>query len=115
MGAQAQYFKITGEVECNQPGEGVINVVFPVFFTEKPRFSYGVELMPGQPIAAGQFPRCTATVIQWGQRGREDGSFVYSGASFSISVDGPDGQVLIVQWHMEGMGLRGPIPEGSDI
>lgn len=110
MDAQAQYFKVTGEIECDGPGEGVTNITFPVFFTEKPRFSFGLELLPGQPVLAGQFPVCSATVIRWGQRGRDDGSFVYSGAALSISTDGPDGQVIIVQWHMEGMGLRGPVP-----
>lgn len=107
---QAQYLKVTGEVECDQPGEGVINVLFPVYFTEKPRFSYGLELLPGQALVAGQFPRCSATVMRWGQRGRDDGSFVYSGAALSISTEGPTGQVLVVQWHMEGMALSGPVP-----
>lgn len=107
---ESQYFKVTGEIECDGPGEGVTNIVFPIYFTEKPRFSFGLELIPGQPIAAGRFPRCSATVIQWGQRAREDGTIVYSGAALSISIQGPTGQVLIVQWHMEGTGLRGPVP-----
>jgi hypothetical protein len=110
--AEAQYFKVSGEIEMNGSGEAVIAVSFPVYFVDKPSFSFGAELGAGEPLTAGQLPTGHLVVAQWGERQRDNGSIVYAGATFAVVTTGPATQTLILHWHMEGVGLRGPTPEG---
>lgn len=110
--AQAQYFKVSGEIEINGSGEATISVAFPVLFVDKPSFSFGAELGAGEPLAAGNLPTGSLCVAQWGEQARDDGTIIYSGATFAVVSTGPPGQTMILQWHMEGIGLRGPTPEG---
>jgi hypothetical protein len=108
--AQAQVFRVTGEIEVDGAGEATVSVAFPVLFVDKPDYSFGPELGPGQPIIAGQLPECTMTVLQWNERIRDDGTIIYAGATFGAVTYGLPTQVMIVQWHMEGVALRGPTP-----
>lgn len=111
--SEAQNFHVTGEIQCNGAGENVVSVTFPILFVVKPSYSFGPELGPGQPAIAGQLPECSMTVLQWHENVREDGSIIYAGATFGAVTYGPATQVVTVQWHMQGVGLRGPAP-GSD-
>lgn len=108
--AAAQYFKVTGEVEVSGTGEAIISVLFPVYFIDKPRLSTGHELGFAQPAVAGNLPVVTTCVLAWNQSTRNDGTIIYAGMTLGIVSDGPDGQVLNIQWHVEGVGIRGPIP-----
>lgn len=107
----AQYFVVSGEVEVDGVGNASANVIFPVLFTSKPRFHYGHELVPGQQVVLGNFPECSVTVTSWDFSVRDDGSNLYSGANFGIVTYGPTTQTMIIQWHMDGVGLRGPVPD----
>src|SRR5690348_16913053 len=110
MGNQsAQYYKVSGEIEVVGPGEAAISVLFPVLFVDKPAFSFGSALNPGSVVTIGSLPTCTVVVLVWHERVREDGSIMYVGAQFAIVTTGPSDQVMLVQWHMEGVGLRGPV------
>lgn len=109
-GAGSQYYKVTGEIQVNGTGEGAITVPFPIFFVGKPALSIGHELGPGQPYTSGNFPVCSTTVLRWEEKIRDDGTVLYAGALFGIVTSGPVGQVVIVQWHVEGIGIRNPIP-----
>lgn len=107
----AQYFKVSGEVEVVGPGEAVVDVLFPVIFTDKPAFSHGPALSDGISTTDGNLPTCSVVVLLWHERVRDDGTIVYAGAQFAIVTTGPTDQVLLVQWHVEGVGLRGPVDE----
>lgn len=111
--AQSQYFKITGEIEVTGVGEGIISVDFPVYFVEKPAFSFGPEMGPGQALTATYFPTGNLCVYQWGEQNRDDGTIVYAGATFVYVCTGTPTQAMVLQWHMEGVGLRGPSPVAS--
>lgn len=123
--AQAQYFAVTGEIEVDGVGEASANVLFPCLFTDKPRFHSGHELGPGQPVTSGSMPTAAITVLAWDQRVRDDGTVVYAGATLGIVTTGPapvtspitgvnsTAQVMVIQWHMDGVGLRGPVPDVS--
>jgi hypothetical protein len=107
----AQYFKASGEIQVNGTGEAAISVAFPIYFSDKPLLSTGFELGPGQPFVPGNLPVCSATVLRWEERVRDDGTVVFAGAVFGIVTSGPEGQVTVLQWHVEGTGLRGPVEE----
>lgn len=109
--AGAQYFKVSGEIEVDGVGETAISVSFPVLFVDKPAYSFGPELYPGQVTVIGNLPTASCTVLLWHHRVRDDGSNIYTGAQFAIVTTGPTGQAMIIQWHMEGIGLRGPVEE----
>lgn len=105
----AQYFKVSGEIEVVNPGEAAISVNFPTFFVDKPAFSFGAQLDAGQNTTLGNLPTCSIVVIAWHKSVRPDGSNIYVGAQFAIVTTGPSDQVMLVQWHMEGVGLRSPV------
>lgn len=109
--AQAQFFNVRGTVQCNGTGEAIVDILFPCLFTIKPRFYYGAELAPGGAITSGSIPTATCVVLSWDSRVRDDGTVIYSGATLGIVTTGPTGQVMKVQWHMSGTGLRGPVPD----
>ncbi len=106
--SEAQPTIVTGEIQVNGTGEGAVTVSFPVLFVNKPYFSWGSELGPGQPTVSGSFPACSMSVLQWSEQMRDDGTVIYAGATFGTVTSGPIGQVMIVQWHMEGTALTGP-------
>lgn len=110
----AQYFKVSGEIEVSDTGEAVVAVNFPVQFVAKPHYSCGAELGPGQTTTVGQLPVGNICVLKWQETVRDDGSVIYSGASFGIVTAGLTGQVMIMQWHMEGIGLRNPVPDTDE-
>jgi hypothetical protein len=112
--AGAQYFKVSGIIEVIGPGEATISISFPVLFVDKPAFSYGPEVGSGQPTTIGNLPKCSVVVIAWDERVRNDGSVIYVGVQYAILTEGPADQVLFLQWHMEGVGLRDPIDEDED-
>ncbi len=109
--AQAQPFKIHGTVDINNTGESVIALNFPVMFIEMPISAFGAFLSSGQAYLAGAFPTWSATILRWDERGREDGTVIYAGATLGVVADGVADQVLVIQWQMEGIGLRGPTPD----
>lgn len=106
----AQYFKITGEIEADGVGEAAHTVDFPCLFTDKPSFSFGPELGAGQVVVTGSLPTGSMVVLNWQESVRDDGTVIYSGATFAMVTTGPADQVMVFQWHMEGIGLRNPVP-----
>lgn len=110
----AQFMKVTGDIEVDDIGETVCTVSFPCYFSEKPFFTFGPELASGVQPVSGQLPTCHAVVTKWQETVRDDNTNIYSGATISIVTSGPAGQAMIVQWHMEGTALRGPVPNVDD-
>ncbi len=108
--AQAQIFRVNGEIQANGIGEFAVTVTFPCLFVDKPEYSFGPELGPGIPLVPTQFPECSMSVALWQTRVRDDLTVIYSGATFAIVTNGPVGQVMLIQYHMEGVALRGPTP-----
>jgi len=110
----AQHFKLSGEVEVVGVGEAGVSLTFPVIFTDKPAFSFGPALDDGQAVTVGNLPNCSVVVVGWHERVRDDGTFNYVGAQLTIVTTGPSDQVMLVQWHMEGTALRGPVDDGDE-
>lgn len=110
--AGAQDVKVTGTIQVTEPGEAVISVTFPTLYVNKPDFTFGPELGPGQALVIQSLPSACLTVVQWGEAIRDDGTVLYAGATFAVVTEGPIGQVMLIQWHMDGLALRGPSPIG---
>lgn len=109
--AGPQYEKVSGEIQMPDVGETSISVNFPVFFVDKPSFSWGAELYPGSPVEITNLPTASCVVLLWHTRVRDDGTSIYVGAQFALVATGPASQVTIFQWHVEGVALRGPVDE----
>lgn len=106
-----QWFKISGDVTVYGAGEAVVSVTFPVYFTEEPRGSFFGRLYPGSAVEAGSLPTVSVVASSWGETLRDDGTVLIGGATLAIVTTGPESQNMVVQWHMEGVGLRGPLDE----
>lgn len=110
----AQYYKVTGEIEVPGTGEATHTVQFPCLFSEKPAFSFGPELVPGVLVVRGSLPSGNMCVLKWHETIRDDGTVIFSGADFAMTMTGTADQAMIFQWHMEGIGLRGPTGEDPE-
>lgn len=110
--AEAQYFKVYGEIEVSGAGEADVRVIFPIRFSAKPIFHYGSELGYGSPtFTAGSMPTCSASILTWDFGVKPDGSFLYVGALIGVVTTGAVGQVMNIHWSVEGVGLINPAGE----
>jgi len=102
-------FKVTGLIDVEGAGEGVVAVPFPIRFIEEPGFSYGPRMGAYAPLTPGDYPTCSVVVLRYDIDVRPDvGETLYDGAEFIVVVGGPSDQVMVVQWHMEGRALVNP-------
>lgn len=106
----AQLHSYTGRLLLS--GFGVIDVAvdvnFPVSFTRKPTFTYGIELEENWTAAAGTVPTVTALIMKWIRHERLPGIHTYTGATLGAVALGTPGLVWIV-YKMEGPAFRNPI------
>lgn len=115
--SESQYYHVTCEIPIvgnEAANESIVDVTFPVYFVDKPKHSFGAEILNGQVVVAGAFPTIMPCVIQWDIRSRDDGSPVYSGATIGIVMTGQENQLGQVQFHVEGVGIRQTTSSATD-
>jgi hypothetical protein len=95
-----------GFVQAAGAGEGLVDVVFPNWYVEKPAISFGGELANQSPVA-GKFPTVSVVVTSWSTQDRNFNTY-YLGATLAVVTTGPPDQVLIVHWQAEGKALSAP-------
>ena len=100
--------RISGEFPFQGAGEGKVDVVFPVMFTEKPMFTFGAEIPDGQTIASGAYPTISACVAEWKMLERPPITRLYYGCSVLVVVGGYQSQKLLVHWNLEATALTNP-------
>lgn len=110
----AQWFHCTGEIQVFGSGAATVDVLFPTYFVEKPRPSFGAELAGGEALVEGNMPTCSVVVIEWDNRRRDDGSVVYAGATLCVVTGGPVDQSMIAHWNFEGLALVSPSEDEDD-
>ena len=105
---------ISGFREIIGSGENLVDVVFPVAFTQLPMFFYGAQLSPGSELVDGSFPVVSAVVAYWDAREPDNDLFgaplrqYYKGAQIAVTATGPETQRLILNWKFEGLALTNP-------
>lgn len=105
---QVQLTAVSGFVQVNGAGEVLQDVNFPVWFTEKPTFTFGGELMPGSPPVSGKYPTVSVVVVNWTMEQRGYGNY-YVGAKLAIVTTGDSLHQMIIHWNMEAKAIRNPI------
>ncbi len=91
-------------------GETTQTVNFPCRYIEKPAFSRGWDMPPGQRLAATTFPVADCGVYVWQfLRHPEIGIFYYDGATLAINVlNGAPDLHLMFHLTFRGKALRNP-------
>lgn len=106
--------KIHGFVELAGSGETIVDVKFPVWFTERPAISGGGELGEGAVLEEGSFPIFSAGVVKWVYEEKAGGARYYTGAQLVLVALGPADAKSIVHWQLEGKALRNPLNDLGD-
>jgi hypothetical protein len=99
---------IKGQYLVDGVGESVAPLNFPVTFIEKPIFTYGSELYPGQGVADGEFPEATAMVIDWKIVEKGPKTY-YTGATVATVLVGPSGTRIFLNYRFEGKAIANPV------
>lgn len=92
-------------------GEATHDVNFPVWFLERPLFTFGFEMATDQVLTAGKYPTLSLGVLRWAKKDYPAGVSYFSGATLVVVAGGVDGQVMLVHWQVEGKALRNPSGE----
>lgn len=92
-------------------GEAVHDVTFPVWFLERPLFTYGFEMGPDTVLVTGKYPSLSLGVHRWTMKDYPGGVSYFSGATLVVVAGGVDAQVMLVHWQVEGKALRNPTGE----
>lgn len=85
--------------------EIAVDVVFPVWFVDKPSMSFGAELLRDL-LTDGEFPTISVVVVAW-TKTKEDhvGGGYFTGARLAIVASGREGEQMIVHWQADGKAL----------
>lgn len=104
---QGSVYEVWGTVDVIKPGEGLVDVDFPVGFSEKPTISGAGELAEGMVLEDGRFPTWNVGVYKWKKTVR-DGKSYYVGATLVLVVTGSLDMNSTVHWQMKGRALVNP-------
>jgi hypothetical protein len=100
--------RLSGEIRVNGAGETKAEITFPIRFSEKPKLSFGAELLEEDPIVAGFMPYANVVVLGWITQERPPTSRLYVGARLGIITGGVHHQKMVVHWHLEGSAITYP-------
>lgn len=103
-----------GLVEVQNAGEVLVEVTFPVWFTERPFFSFGGELAEGHSPEATNFPTVSAVVNTWTKNQRGLGTY-WVGATLCLVTTGRADHRMVVHWRMEGKALANPVSPNTSM
>lgn len=102
---------VQGFIEIIGSGEALLDVNFPVWFMDKPTFTFGGEMAPDQVLTTGQYPMLSVLVHRWRMKDYPNGVSYYAGATLIIVTTGTDDQKLLGHWQAQGKALRNPTGE----
>jgi hypothetical protein len=109
MGAvTAKVHSIQGFFDVVGSGEALLDVPFPVWFMERPLFTFGGEMAPDQVLTTGAYPTLSVLVHRWRMKDHPGAKSYFTGATFIVVSGGADDQKLLVHWQMQGTALRNP-------
>lgn len=109
-----QIQRVSGRILVNGAGESIVDVTFPVTFTELPAFSFGGEMAANQALEATNLPTISAVVLHWNVIEKMSKEYYYIGASLAVVSTGVSTHQIYCHWHMEGKAFRNPLANASN-
>jgi hypothetical protein len=102
--------KATGRLLIYQPGEVIVPISFPTYFTERPTFTYGWEYDTDYLPVSQNFGGGWAAVSKWSVVNASQGFDGYfTGAEIAVKCVGTSEQQMWLHWSMEGKALQNPV------
>lgn len=104
-----------GGVKVVGIGEALAEVKFPVFFLERPTFTYGAELAEGSVLIPTEYPTLSALAYDWDIADPDKELFGqsmrrwYRGVSLAIVTTGPVGTDMYVHYQFTGRAITNPV------
>lgn len=105
--------RVQGHFTMNGAGEASIEVRFPVWFIEKPIFTFGGEMVEGESPTQTQYPTISVVVHRWILQEYPGDIHYFSGAILGPVSTGTEAQKLLVHWQCEGKALRNPTSDSG--
>lgn len=91
-------------------GEALIDISFPVWFTEIPCMTFGGELAAGDFVQDRRYPTISVIVVEWTKKQADRiGGGYYVGARVAVVTTGKTGQQIWAHWRAEGKAMRTPL------
>lgn len=109
--ATGRVHSIQGFMEIVGSGEALLDVNFPVWFLEKPTFTFGGEMAVDQVLTVGAYPMLSVIVHRWRMKDFPNGVSYFAGATLIVVTTGTPEQKLIGHWEAQGKALRNPSGE----
>ncbi|MDQ6949847.1 MAG: hypothetical protein M3256_27255 [Actinomycetota bacterium] len=109
--------RVSGFQLVQKAGEVIVDVSFPVLFTERPAMSFGAHMDDGQVPEALNLPTVSTVVLSWIKAHEErvgGGNGTpgwFSGARLAIVTTGRADHKVWVHWQAEGKAVRNPAQE----
>lgn len=89
-------------------GQAVIEVSFPVVFTEEPVFTTGQALEANEYVV-DIVPSITSIVLDWRKRVLTDDRTYWIGARIGVRVEGWEGMQFWLHYQFSGISLQNPV------
>lgn len=105
--------RVQGFIDVEGAGETSYEVGFPVWFFERPLFTFGGEMADNEAPEAENFPTVSVVVLGWKKQEFDMNVSYWSGAYLGIVTTGRLGHRMTVHWQMEGKALRNPMAGAS--
>lgn len=105
--------RITGFLTVINAGEVAVDVIFPLWFVEKPAFSFGAELAEGFSAVALNMPTVSCVVLRWAKELRDMATY-WTGATLAVVTTGAEDHQMVIHWHMEGKAFVNPVLGTND-
>lgn len=104
---------VQGHLTLAGAGEASIEVRFPVWFIEKPIFTFGGELAEGESPTQTKYPTISAVVLRWILQEYPGDIHYWSGAILGAVSTGIPEQNLVLHWQFQGRALRNPTSDSG--
>lgn len=86
--------------------EVAVDVEFPIWFVDRPSFTFGGELVR-DILVDGSFPTISAVVVGWTKtHDVRPGGGYYIGARIAVVASGREGEQMILHWVMDGKAIH---------
>lgn len=99
---------LSGQIQINGSGDSIVNIPFPIQFSQKPILSFGGDLEHGQSVTIGSLPTVSMIVTRWDIVGSPPLQLFYQGATVAIVTSGVDDQIMYAHYTFTGVALSNP-------
>jgi hypothetical protein len=105
---QGQDFTVSYALPVAGAGEALVDINFPVWFSQEPTVSQGGVLRPNTVLVQGNYPEFSIWVFRWKTRERNSHVY-YEGATLACVVKGDPDQRTTLHFLAQGPALQNPV------